>query len=153
MDITSANSAFTITPQLGTSALAGLLPALAGIGFLVTGYASNDAFATEAVEPVEARKGVDGKASFGYTPYLTKQTITLQADSNAITVFETIVGAQDTLQQPILLDAALDIPSIGKAYLCQNGALTRVTKIPPAKKVLEEVTYEITWDVVTPAPL
>ena len=152
-DITSANSSFNLTPQLGSSVLSGLLPALAGAGFEVVGYASDDAFATDTVDTVEARKGVDGRASFGYLPHLTKQTVTLQADSPSISVFETLIGAQDTLRQPILLDGQLGLPSVGRTYALINGALTRITPIAPAKKVLEPVTYEITWDQVTPSPL
>lgn len=153
MDITSANSEFTLTPQLGSSVLAGLLPALAGAGFLVQGYASDDAFATEATDVVEARKGVDGKASFGFTPYFTPQTITLQADSPSIAVFDTLINAQKTLRQPVILDGSLLIPSIGKTYALSNGALTRVTAIPPGRKVLEPVVYTITWDDITGAPV
>lgn len=153
MDITSANSSFRLTPQLSSSVLSGLLPALAGIGFEVVGYASDDAFATDSVDVVEARKGVDGRASFGYTPYLTKQTITLQADSPTISIFETLLGAMNTLRQPILMDGQLGLPSVGRTYALITGALTRSTPIAPAKKVLEPVTYEITWDAVQPSPL
>jgi hypothetical protein len=153
VDITSANSNFTLTPQLGSSVLAGLLPALAGVGFDVQGYASDDAFATEAVEAVEARKGVDGRASFGYVPYLSPQTVTLQADSPSISVFETIINAQKTLRQPIILDGSLSLPSVGRTYALINGAITRLTPIAPARKVLEPVTYTITWDDITGAPV
>lgn len=150
--ITSANSSLVLTPRLA-GILSGLLPALAGAGFAIQGYASDDAFATDTVDSAEARKGVDGRASFGYLPRLTKQTITLSPDSLSIKAFEALVSAQDAVQEVILLDGILTLKSIGTSYALIQGALTRITPIPPAKKVLEPVTYEITWDLIQPAPV
>lgn len=150
--ITSANSSLILTPRLA-GLLSGLLPALAGVGFSVQGYASDDAFATDAVQSAEARKGVDGRTSFGYLPRLTPQTITLQADSPSIAAFEAMVAAQDSIQEVIILDGVLTLPSIGRTFALVQGALTRITPIPPGKRVLEPVTYEITWHQVQSAPL
>lgn len=150
--ITSANSSLVLTPRLA-GILSGLLPALAGAGFGVQGYASDDAFATDTVDAAEARIGVDGIMSAGYLPRLTKQTITLQADSPSIKAFELLIGAQDTVREVIFLDGILTIASIGTTYALIKGVLTRFTAIPPAKKVLEPVTYELTWGQVLPAPV
>lgn len=146
MDITSANAVLTISPRL-----AGLIGS-GGI-FTVEGFASDSAFMAEAVDVAEARMGVDGKASFGYTPYLVKQNITLQADSPSIALFEAILGAQNTLRQPMILDAVLALPAISKAYSFTKGAMTRATPFPPGKKVLEPQDYELTWELVAAAPL
>ena len=145
MDITSANSVLTIAPRA-----AGLIGS--GGAFTVEGFASDSAFMAEDVDIAEARMGVDGKASFGYTPYLVKQTITLQADSPSITLFEAIVGAQNTLRQPIILDSILSLPAVSKNYVFTKGALTRLTPFPPGKKVLEPVSYELTWETVAAVP-
>jgi hypothetical protein len=150
--ITSANSSLVLTPRLA-GILSGLLPALAGVGFPVQGYASDDAFATDTVDSAEARMGVDGEMSVGYLPRLTKQTITLQADSPSIQLFEALIGAQDTIREVILLDGILTLPAIGTSYALIKGALTRITAIPPAKRVLEPVTYELTWGKIQPAPV
>lgn len=143
--ITSANSALTLSARL-----AGLFPA--GL-FSVQGYASDDAFATETVDVAEARIGVDGLMSGGYMPHLTKMTITLQADSPSIALFEILQGAQDAIKEIILLDGVLTLPSINKTYALVKGIMTRITVIPPGKKVLEPVSYEITWELVQPAPV
>jgi hypothetical protein len=150
--ITSANSSLVLTPRLAGS-LSGLLPALAGVGFPVQGYSSDDAFATETVDTAEARMGVDGIMSAGWLPRMTKQTITLQADSPSVPLFEALVGAQDTVREVIFLDGILTLPSIGTSYALIKGVLTRTTPIPPAKRVLEPVTYELTWGSVQPAPV
>lgn len=146
MDITSANAVLTISPR--TVGLIG-----SGGAFTVEGFASDSAFMGEDVDTAEARIGTDGKASFGFTPYLTKQTITLQADSPSIALFEAIVGAQNTLRQPIILDQVLAIPAIQKSYVFTKGAITRITPFTPGKKVLEPLSYELTWETVAPAPL
>lgn len=150
--ITSANSSLVLTPRL-SAAISALLPAIAGVGFPVQGYATDDAFATDTVDSVEARKGVDGRTSFGYLPRLTKQTITLQADSPSIQLFDAIVNAQDAIQEVIELDGVLTLPSVNSSYALVQGALTRITPIRPAKRVLEPVSYELTWHAVQSAPV
>lgn len=153
MDITSANAVFTLTPQLGSSALSGFLPTIAGVGFQLQGFATNDAFAAAAVQIAETRKGTDGKFSAGYVPYITNQTVTFQADSPSINILEALVNAQKTLRQPIFVDAVILLPAVGKSYALVNGVLANITPITPAKKVLEEMTYEFHWDDVTASPI
>lgn len=143
--ITSANSSLVLTVRA-----LGLFPAGP---FAVQGYASDDAFATDAVDSAEARMGVDGRMSAGYLPRMTKMTITLQADSPSIPLFETWTGAQDVVKEVFFADGILTLKSTGHTYALVKGALTRITPIPTAKKVLEPVTYEITWELVQPAPV
>jgi hypothetical protein len=145
VDITSANAVLTISPRT-----AGLV----GVGaFTVEGFASDDAFMSETVDSAEAIMGVDGKMSVGYTPYIVKQTITLQADSPSATLFETILSAQNTLRQPMIVDAVLALPSIQKSYIFTKGALTRVTPFAAGKKVLQPQQFELSWEVVSAVPL
>lgn len=153
MDITSANSVFTLTPQLGGSALSGFLPTIAGVGFQLQGFATNDAFAAAAVQIAQTRKGVDGKFSAAFIPYITKQSVTFQADSPSVNILEALVNAQKTLRQPIFVDAIILLPSVGKQYSLVNGVLANITPITPAKQVLEEMVFEIDWDDVTASPI
>lgn len=143
--ITSANASLVLTARL-----AGVFPAGP---FQVRGFASDDAFATDAVDAAEARMGVDGIMSGGYLPRMTPQNITLQADSPSIEGFEILVGAQDALREVIFLDGVLTLRSIGRTYALVKGLLTRITPIPPGKKVLEPVVYTITWNIIQPAPV
>src|ERR1700749_4879568 len=135
MDITSANSTFTLTPQLGSSVLSGLIPALAGAGFLLQGYAADDAFTADTVDIVEARKGVDGRFSAGFLPSITPMTVVFMADSPSIDILDPLINAQKTLRQPIFYDGNILLPSVGRSYALVNGVLTRITPIPPAKRV------------------
>ena len=137
--ITSANSVFMIS-----------VPNVFSAPFYVQGYATDDAFDLGDSDPVEVRKGVDGRKSSGYTPYLIEQTIRLQADSPSIDAFETWLAAMDSAREDFPCDATITIQSVNKAYQMLNGSLTRALKMPPAKKVLDPLVYRISWDIVTP---
>lgn len=140
--ITSANSVLTLT-----------VPDLLPVPFKVEGYATDDAFTTEAVDSAETMMGVDGKMSAGYTPFITPMTITLQADSPSIELFDGWLGAQKVAKEIFYAKGALALPSVNKTYVLNKGALKRITQIPAGKKVLQPVVYQVDWESVTPTPL
>jgi hypothetical protein len=140
--ITSANSVFTL-----------VVPLVFPVPINVQGYAADDAFATEAVDSAEAVMGVDGKMSAGYTPFPTKLNVTLQADSDSISIFDTWLGAMQTAKEVFFGDATIVMPSVGRTYILTKGAMTRITQFPAAKKILQPVQYEITFESVVAVPL
>lgn len=133
--ITSANSKMTLAvpPVIGVST--------------VQGYATDDAFASEPVDSAVAVMGVDGRMSHGFTPYITKLRIMLQADSPSISLFETWLGANAAIKDSLEGQMAITLPSIKKSYAFFKCALTRITPVPPAKKTLEPVEYEISAEL------
>jgi len=134
--ITSANSEFTINN-----------PDVFPGPQVIQGYQVDDAFGTEDVTPAEARMGVDGKKSSGYTPYLTKMLVHLMADSPSIAIFENWLQAMRAQNDDLpAQSASIWSPSLGKVYDFSNGTLTRYKPTPDAKKVFEGQTYEITWE-------
>ena len=100
-DITSANSVLTL-----------VVPALFPAPQQLQGYATDDAFADEALQLSESVMGVDGRKSAGYTPAITKQTITLQADSPSMSFFEAIMQAMKQQRGVLRIEGSLVIPSI-----------------------------------------
>jgi hypothetical protein len=140
--ITSANDTFTLDVS-GLGVLLGI-----ATQFQVQGFATDDAFDIEDSNPVEVRKGVDGKKSSGFTPFLVKQVIHLQADSASIDLFDAWLAAMKAQQEDITCDGSIVSPSVGKIYTLRNGSMTRISQMPPNKKVKEPQTYEITWDQV-----
>lgn len=144
--ITSANDTFTLVVGAGQSAVF-------TAPIQVQGFATDDAFDIEDAKPVEVRKGVDGRKSSGYTPYLVSMVIHLQADSTSIDLFDAWIAAMDATQEDITCDGSIVSPSVGKVYTLLNGSITRISKMAPNKKVKEPQIYEITWDKVIPAPL
>lgn len=138
--ITSANSQFAI-----------IVPGVYSAPQSIQGYATDDAFATEAIEKVETKMGIDGKLSAGYifNPY--KMTITLQANSGSFDIFTNWQLAQDAVREVIAASATIIIPSIGYKFAMTNGYLSRFQSMPDAKKTLDALKFEITWEKVVGA--
>lgn len=138
--ITSANSSFAI-----------VVPGVYSAPQSIQGYATDDAFATEAIEKVETMMGIDGKLSAGYifNPY--KMTITLQADSGSFDIFTNWQLAQDAVREVIAASATIVIPSIGYRFAASNGYLSRFQAMPEAKKTLAPLKFEITWEKIVGA--
>lgn len=135
--ITSANSVFTIV-------CASVFPAPVQL----QGYASDKAFATEALELAETQMGVDGRMTAGYVPNSVKQTISLQADSPSRSVFNAIIQATKTIGEVFYLSGVISLPSTGEQFSMTRGILTTAKQIPDAQKVLQAVDYIITWQSV-----
>jgi hypothetical protein len=138
--ITAANSVFTLS-----------IPDVFPTPIQLQGYAADDAFSTEDVEPAEARMGVDGLMSAGYTPFMTKFPIMFQADSPSIIIFDSWLGAMKAAQEVFYADASIYLPSVGKSYTCTKGVLTGAKQLPDVKKLLEPMRYTITWESIIPA--
>ena len=135
--LTSANSVLYL-------AVAGVFPNAQKI----EGYATDDAFATEAIEKVETKMGIDGKLSAGYifNPY--KMSITLQGDSASFDIFTNWQLAQDAVREVIAAAATIIIPSIGYKFAMSNGYMSKFQAMPEAKKTLDPLKFEITWEKV-----
>lgn len=141
-DITSANSTLTV-------AVTSLLP----VPFNVQGYAADEAFMTDSIDVAETMMGVDGKLSAGYTPVIVPLTITLQADSPSISLFDSWLGAQEAGRQIFTAVATLTLPSVAKSYIFTKGVLKSVKKFPDGKKVLQPVQYKLEFESCTAIPL
>lgn len=146
ISITSANAKLTLTVRNSVGIVVG--------PFTVEGYAEDAAFATETVDAAEARMGVDGKMAGGYLPRITRHTISLMANSPSIALMEAWDNAQRVLGDVLVADGFLAAPSLGRAYACVKGILTRLTPIPEARRTFSTpVVYEISWESVTAAPI
>jgi hypothetical protein len=135
--ITAAGSTFTLLP---------LVASLFPVPLVISGFSADAAFESQPVKPVEAKKGVDGLMALGYIPYIVPLRFTLMANSTSIDDLDAIRIAQDTLLDVILCNAEIVIPSAGKRYEFSNGGFTELLAIPPARRMLEAVAYEMTFD-------
>lgn len=135
--ITSANSVFTIV-------IPGLFPAPVQL----RGYASDKAFATEAIDLAEVQMGVDGRMTAGFTPNPTKQTVTLQADSPSKDIFTALIQAMKTAREVFYISGSIALPSTGESFTLTRGILTNTKQIPDAQKVLQPMDFVITWESV-----
>lgn len=140
--ITSANAQLTLFA----------LPYLP-VPTLIEGYASDAAFLYDTPSAAEVLIGVDGKMSAGYTPFITRQTITLQADSPSVRWFEDLLSAIKAGREVAWLYGSVALPSVGKSYTLTKGVLEQITQAPPVGKVLQPQTFQIAWNDVQPVPL
>lgn len=135
--ITAANSVFTIV-------IPGLFPAPVQL----KGYATDKAFATDAIDLAEVQMGVDGRMTAGYTPMPTKQTISLQADSPSKEIFALLAQATKTTREVFYITGSISLPSTGETFALTRGILTNLKQIPDAAKVLQPMDFVITWESV-----
>lgn len=135
--LTSANSVLTLN-------IPGVFPIPVGI----EGYAADDAFAVEAFDLAEAVMGVDGKMSAGYTPNVKKLTVTLQADSPSVEVFDAWRQAIESAREVFFSEITITIPSVGKTYNLRKAILSNAMSLPPAKKILQPLPYVISFESV-----
>ena len=119
----------------------------------IQGYAAEDIFDTDDVEMAEVQMGLDKKQSYGYVPFNVKWRLTLMANSDSILMFDSVIAAERVMTDKFQWSGVVTLKGIGKKYTMNNGVLTRGKIMPDAKKVLQPVTYEITWESVLPAPM
>jgi hypothetical protein len=115
------------------------------------GYAADDVFDTDAVEPAETVMGVDGRMSAGWVPYMTKQKYSIMADSPSALVFETWLAAQNAQRELFFANGTTYLPSVSRSYVMTRGVLSNIQSIAPAKKTLQMRTFEITWANISPS--
>lgn len=138
--ITASNSTYILTvPE-------------AGIAQFLQGYATDAAFDTDGSDSAEIVIGVDGKMSAGYVPYMTNQTIHLQADSASVTIFEAWLAAEKAVNEKFIAGAIISIPSTKKQYICTKGYLKTVSQMPNAHKTLQSRDFVITWENIAAVP-
>ena len=125
MALTTANSTMALTTQT-------LYPSAQ----LIQGYAADDAFDTEAVENGEYSMGIDGKLSAGFVFNPIPLTMTLQADSTSLNIFENIWQFEFKNRAKLSQNVTITVPAVGKRYEFFDGFM-RSYKAPAGKRILE----------------
>ncbi len=142
LSITSANSIYLLS-----------IPSLAITNYRLQNFSAESAFTTETMQVTENEIGVDGKKAAGYVPNLRNQTITFQANSGAISIFDTIFELHEATEDIVIMDAIIQLPSIKKVYTLAEGTLQSYLPIQNAQRVLQSVECVINWGITISAPL
>lgn len=140
--LTNANSAFSL-------AVRGLFP----VPQALQGYATDDSFAVDDVQPGEVMMGVDGKLSAGYVPYATSITFTFQADSDSVDMFDEVLEAQKAAKEMFIFDGTGIIQGTGAKYAMTKGYLTSATPMSTGKKVLQPRKFTLMFESCSKAPV
>jgi hypothetical protein len=140
--LTAANTVFTLV-------VVDIFPAPVPI----QGYAMDDVFSFEAVESIEIQMGVDGQLSGGWLPTPKKMTITLQADSPSIIIFDTWQQFQEANRDAFIADGILIYPGLKRVFTLTKGFMSSTTLLPDVRKILQPRKFQITWENILGAPI
>ena len=140
--LTTANSAFTLAAR-------GIFP----VPFALQGYATDDSFATDDVNPVETQMGVDGQLDGGYVPYATTITFMLQATSPSIDFLDAIIAQQKAQREAVIFDGTGLIQGTQEKYAMTKGYLTSFTPANTGKKVLQPRKFTFQFQNFDKAPI
>jgi len=123
--LTVANSSIAITVE-------GLYPS----STLLKGYAADNVFEAAAVENGEFQMGIDGKLSAGFVYNPIDFTLTLQADSESLGIFEEIWQYETTNRNKLKVGMTVALPANGKRYGLVDGYI-RSFKAPAGQRILQ----------------
>jgi len=123
--LTVANSSIVMTVE-------GLYPN----GVTLAGYAADNVFEFGAVESKELSMGIDGKYSAGFVYNPIPFTLTLQADSESLDVFEQIWQRETSNRDALAVGLTVALPSTGKRYTLRNGYLQSY-QAPNGQRILQ----------------
>jgi len=125
------------------------IPGVYPNGVQLQGFKTDDIFDLAAVKPNVTRFGVDGILSSGKQLQPRVMKIHLEASSESQQVFDDWYNAENTSPaDSIAASMTALFPSNGREYTCIRGFLTDYKDMPDAKKVLDPLSYEITWQSV-----
>jgi hypothetical protein len=139
--ITAANAVFMLS-------IANLYPTPVKL----QGFATDDAFLIDPSEMAQTEMGVDGKMSAGWVPYISKMTISLQADSIAMGVFMGWIAAMNQAKEVLPATGSIHLKAVSTQYELRNGILVLGTQMPEVKKLLGPQKFTVHWEVANAIP-
>lgn len=116
------------------------------------GYAADDAYAIDAIQNGEFSMGIDGKLSAGFVFNEIPFTLTLQADSPSLSIFEQVWNYEVTNRTKLEMNLTVSQPSNSKQYDLITGYMQSY-KAPDAKKILQPGVVVLVFSRIQPAPL
>lgn len=139
--ITSANAKMTL--------FCALFPA--GLNF--ENFAVGNAWTQELIQQLEARMGVDGMISFGYTPQVKTLQVTLSPNSATVDRMDYLVQSQDLAQDAVICQMSIELKALKKRIVLQNGACTNSKLLADGQAVLEPQQYNFAFESVNVSPI
>lgn len=139
--LTVANSAIALTTEA-------LFPSAQSL----QGYAADDAFDTDTVENGEFTMGIDGELSAGFVYNAVGVTLTFQADSASLNLFEQIYAYEQSNRTKLEQNLTIKIPAKNRQYDFTKGYMVSY-KAPAGKKILQPGVVVFTFKRMTPSTL
>ena len=117
------------------------------------GFAADNVTTVDPVTNAETSMGIDGRLSAGFVHNPIQQTITLQADSESVDMFEFWTSSQRQRREPYWAFGSILLRATGKRYVMNRGVLTAASLIPAINKTLQPRQFTLMWQDVTPGPV
>jgi len=114
-------------------------------------FAAEDIFTNDPVQAAEVAMGVDGFLAAGFIFSPVSWSVSLMADSPSNNFFDQWYQANVKAVDTFRCNGSVWLPSLGKKFDMQNGALTTYRNMPDAAKTLRSRAFVITWQRVSPA--
>lgn len=122
-------------------------------GVQLQGFSTDTAWTAGDATIAEARMGVDGKLSAGYTPAPRTMTISLEASSPSLEVMRNIISTSQMTKGVFTCSMQVTIPAQGKEYTLSNGVLQTGHDISDGKKVLDPSQFTFIFESCKPASI
>jgi len=116
-------------------------------------FAADDIFTNDPIQVSETAMGVDGFLAAGFVFAPVQWSVALMADSPSNDFFDQWYQASRKAIDVYRCNGTIWLPSLGKKFDMQNGALTTYRNMPDAAKTLRSRTFVITWQAISPAVL
>lgn len=139
--LTTANSSIAMTVE-----------ALYPSGVLLQGYAADNIFEVGEFENAEASMGIDGKLSKGFVFNPIPLTLTLQADSPSLVVFEQIGKREVTTRNKLDIGLTITLPANGRRYTLKDGFM-RSYKAPAGQRILQPGVINLLFARIEPSEI
>ena len=125
------------------------IPGVYPSGVQLQGFKADDIFDVGSTKGNIVRMGVDGVLSAGKQIQPRAMKVHLEASSESQQVFDDWAAAENTPpMDSIPASMTAMFPANGQEYSCYRGFLTDYKDVTDAKKVLDPLTYEITWELI-----
>lgn len=115
-------------------------------GVQLQGFAADTAWTAGDSQVAEARMGVDGKLSAGYTPVPRTITVALEASSPSLEVMRRLVEASQVSRAVFTCHMQITIPAQEKEYQLANGVLQTAHDLSDGKKVLDPSQFTFLFE-------
>jgi hypothetical protein len=118
-------------------------------GVLLEQY-STDAAVSQGDDTIaETRMGVDGQMVAGYVPSIKTVTVTLEASSPSIKVFNDIYQASQANRRFYKLRLTVSVPALKRTITYSEGVLKTGKFMPDINKTLQPVAFQIDFGKVS----
>lgn len=114
------------------------------------GYAADDAFEVDAVENGEYSMGIDGRLSAGFVYNPIQMTLTIQADSPSLPIFENIWNYEVTNRTKLEHNWTITTTANGRRYNLTTGFM-RSYKAPAGKRILQPAIIQLSFARQSPS--